>query len=76
MSPGDSAKITIFEDGNVIYNEIIPYVKTFGEVNVGNAAIYINDLLNVAFAINQGDFAATFGVNSGPQWSVRIVKVR
>lgn len=75
MSPGDSAQVTISENGNVIYDETIPYVKTFGEVNKGNAAIYINDLLNVAFAINQGDFAATFGVNSGPQWSVQIVKV-
>ena len=38
--------------------------------------IFINDLLNVAFAINQGNFAAEFGVNSGPQWSVRIVSIR
>jgi len=43
---------------------------------MGEAAIYINDLLNVAFAINQGNFAAKFGVNSGPQWSVKIVRVR
>jgi S-adenosylmethionine hydrolase len=76
MSPGDSAQVTISENGNVIYDETIPYVKTFGEVNKGKAAIYINDLLNVAFAINQGDFAATFGVNSGPQWSVQMVKVQ
>ncbi|MFB0970453.1 MAG: S-adenosyl-l-methionine hydroxide adenosyltransferase family protein [Pseudomonadales bacterium] len=76
MSPGDSAQVTISENGNVIYDETIPYVKTFGEVNKGKAAIYINDLLNVAFAINQGDFAATFGVNSGQQRSVMMVKVQ
>ncbi|HCC46037.1 MAG TPA: hypothetical protein DEQ32_16665 [Gammaproteobacteria bacterium] len=76
MTPGDSAQITISNKDTVVYDETIPYVKTFGEVGMGEAAIYINDLLNVAFAINQGNFAAKFGVNSGPQWSVKIVKVR
>lgn len=76
MIPGDSAQITITNNGTVVYDETIPYVKTFGEVDMGDAAIYINDLLNVAFALNQGDFAATFDVSSGPQWSVKIVKVR
>ena len=76
MTPGDSAQITISDKGRVVYDEKIPYVKTFGEVDMGKAAIYINDLLNVAFALNQGNFAAKFDVNSGPQWSVKIVKAR
>ena len=76
MTPGDSAQITISNKDTVVYDETISYVKTFGEVDIGEAAIYINDLLNVAFALNQGNFAAKFDVNSGPQWSVKIVKVR
>ena len=76
MTPGDSAQITISNKDTVVYDETISYVKTFGEVDMGEAAIYINDLLNVAFALNQGNFAAKFDVNSGPQWSVKIVKVR
>ena len=75
MTPGDSAQLTISNEGAIVYDETMPYVKTFGEVARGEAAIYINDLLNVAFALNQGNFAAKFGVNSGPQWSVKIVKV-
>jgi len=49
-------------------------VKTFGGVALGKPAIYINDLLNVAFALNQGDFATKYGIDSGPQWSVQIIK--
>lgn len=76
MTSGDSAQITISNKGTVVYDETIPYVKTFGEVEMGEAAIYINDLLNVAFALNQGNFATKFDVSSGPQWSVKVVKVR
>jgi len=74
LKPGDKAKVVILHNNKQIYSETIPYVKTFGGVALGKPAIYINDLLNVAFALNQGDFATKYGIDSGPQWSVQIIK--
>jgi hypothetical protein len=36
----------------------------------------MNSLLNVAFALNVGDFARTHGVASGAEWSVRVEKAK
>jgi S-adenosylmethionine hydrolase len=36
----------------------------------------LNSLMNVAIALNMGDFAKTHGVGSGAAWSVRIEKVK
>ena len=74
LKPGDHAEVTIFHKRIQIYRKILPYVKSFGDVDIGESAIYINDLLNVSFAINQGDFAAKYHINSGAQWSVKILK--
>lgn len=36
----------------------------------------VNSLMNVAVAINGGDFARTHSVGSGAQWTVRLEKAR
>ncbi len=74
IKTGDRAKVTIFHLDKKVYSEILPYVKTFGDVAVGEPAIYINDLLNVAFALNQDNFAVKYNIKSGPGWSVQIIK--
>ena len=47
-------------------------MNTFGQVKLGEPVIYINDLLNVAIAINQGDFAAVHGIESGADWNITL----
>jgi S-adenosylmethionine hydrolase len=53
---------------------VLPYQDTFSGVAPGEPLLYLNSLGNVALAINQGDFAAQFGIASGPKWSIRIEK--
>ena len=36
----------------------------------------VNSLMNVAFALNVGDFARTHSIGSGAQWTVRLEKAR
>ncbi len=64
--------VTIRHGEEIIYAQSIPFVNTFGQVELGQPVIYINDLLNVAFALNQADFAAAHGVSSGPDWNVTL----
>jgi hypothetical protein len=71
---GMMVSVQIKNDGRVIYSGKMPYVRTFGDVPVGQPLLYINSLLNVSFAINQDSFAKIYKVGSGPSWQVRIEK--
>jgi S-adenosylmethionine hydrolase len=64
--------VEISHKEKVVFKEKVPFVNTFGQVEVGQPVIYINDLLNAALAINQGDFATTHGIESGPDWNIRF----
>ncbi|GAB5560283.1 MAG: SAM-dependent chlorinase/fluorinase [Synoicihabitans sp.] len=65
-------QVRITHGDKVIFDERVRFVNTFGQVELGQPVIYINDLLNVALAINQGDFAAKHGISSGPDWNISI----
>lgn len=69
---GDVFRITISHDGRDVFAGTAPFVSTFGDVPEGEPLVYLNSLLDVAFAINLGSFAEMHGVGAGAQWSVRI----
>ena len=74
--PGDVLKVEIFNHtGNqidVFFNGTMPYANSFGDVPVGKPLLYLNSLLNVSFALNEGNFAAKYDIKSGPGWTVDI----
>jgi S-adenosylmethionine hydrolase len=69
---GDVINVTIFYKQKPVYQGTMPYSQTFGEVAEGKPLAYINSLLQLSFALNQGDFAKTYKVASGNDWSVEI----
>jgi len=69
---GDVVNITIFYKGKMVYQGSMPYSQTFGEVPEGKPLAYINSLLQLSFALNQGDFAKQYQVASGNDWSVEV----
>lgn len=69
---GGSVRIQILKSGKEVLNTEVPYVTTFGAVEVGKPLLYLNSLDSVSLAINQNSFAAKYGVGSGPEWSIRI----
>jgi hypothetical protein len=73
---GAMLSVQIKNEGRVIYSGKMPCVRTFGDVPVGRPLLYINSLLNVSFAINQGSFAKAHKVGSGPNWQVKIEKAK
>lgn len=73
---GDRFRVTISRGGQVVYTGEMPYARTFGDVPEGEPLLYVNSLMNVAFALNQGNFAAKHAVASGGEWSVRLEKIR
>jgi len=69
---GDKLRVSMFYKNKLIYKGEMPYSQTFGEVAEGKPLAYINSLLQLSFALNQGDFAKVYHVSSGADWSVEV----
>lgn len=71
---GDILHAEIFHNQEKIYSGEMPYNQTFGAVAKGKPLAYLNSLLQLSFALNQGDFAKTYSVASGSDWQVEVWK--
>ena len=71
---GDSLQVQILHDSQSVYDGSVPYVTSFSAVAVGQPLCYLNSLLNVSFALNEGNFSQVHQVFSGPEWNVVIRK--
>jgi S-adenosylmethionine hydrolase len=73
---GDKFSVTIFHDGKEVYRGVMPYVRTFGDVPTGEPLLYLDELLDVAFALNMDSFTRKYSLGSGGGWSVRVERAR
>lgn len=69
---GAPVRVRIFHNDQLVDEVSAPYQRTFGEVPIGSPLVYVNSLLNLAVAINQGSFAAVHKIGSGPDWSIEL----
>lgn len=76
VKTGDHVRVTITHAGKTAFEATLPYVHTFGAVPEGEPLLYMNSLMNVAFALNMGDFAKTHGIQAGATWHVRLEKMK
>ena len=74
MKFGDLLHVEIFHNQDKVYTGDMPFCQTFGAVAVGKPLSYLNSLLKLSFALNQGDFARTFSVASGNDWRIEAWK--
>jgi S-adenosylmethionine hydrolase len=71
---GDLLHVEIFHNQDKLYSGDMPYEQTFGAVDKGQPLVYLNSLLQLSFALNQGDFAKTWSIASGNDWHVELWK--
>ena len=69
---GQDLHVAIFHNGQKVYRGDMPYSQTFGAVPKGKPLAYLNSLLQLSFALNQDDFAKTFSIGTGNDWSVEV----
>ena len=69
---GDRVNVTIREGDALRSTLAMPYVRTFGDVPLGQPLLYVNSVGMVAIALNQKDFASAYRISSGPDWRVTI----
>jgi S-adenosylmethionine hydrolase len=74
VAKGSALEVTILNQEQQVWAGMVPYVSTFGDVPQGEPLLYLNSVDNLALAINWGDFAATHGIASGPEWRIEIAR--
>ena len=74
VEKGEQIAVRIFDGDRQVFRGRMPYVSTFGDVPEGEMLLYLNSVDNLAFAINWGNFAETYGVASGPAWRVELAR--
>lgn len=74
LAVGDAVWVRISDGPETLFEEKVRYVSSFGGVALGDPALYVNDILNIGLAINQGNFAAQYGIEPGPDRNIEIWK--
>jgi len=69
---GEPVRIRILHGNQLVDEDVAPYQRTFGEVQVGKPLVYVNSLLNLAVALNQSSYAARHKIESGPDWFIEL----
>ena len=69
---GKHYRVRVYNQGRLQYEETLPYVKTFADVQPGESLVYINSVYTVALAVHTGNFVTAHNVGAGPDWSIDI----
>lgn len=72
---GDRIEVVIKNGSTLVYNNRIIFGKSFADVYVSEQIIYVNSLLRMAVAINQGNFAKAYSIGTGIYWTIEFKKV-
>lgn len=71
---GDMLNVLIKNGREVIFDKKLLFHQSFGFAKKGQPMIYNNELLNIAFAVNQGSFFDTYDIGYGAEWTVEFSK--
>lgn len=72
VSFGGMLTLKVFHNGREVFRSDLPYESTFGAVAIGKPLAYLNSLMQLSFALNQGNFAAAGKIGSGGDWAVEV----
>ena len=70
INAGDSIQVQFYFKDSLLVKGNFLFANTFGEVATGKTLCYLNSLMNLSFAINEGNFSDSFHIGSGPNWKV------
>ncbi|PTJ90760.1 SAM hydrolase/SAM-dependent halogenase family protein [Staphylococcus simulans] len=71
---GDNLIVTIYNRENKVYQNIMKFVRSFADVNIGEPLVYINSLVNIGVAVNQNSFSKLYHIGTGNDWCIEITK--
>ena len=71
---GQRVEVTIENGTRMLYKNFLTFARSFADVFVGEPLVYVNSLDCMAVAINQGSFAAAYGIGTGVNWKISLRK--
>lgn len=74
VKTGARIRVKIFNSNEKVYEGEVTLVNTFGDVREGENVGYFNSLLQFSVAINMGNFAEKYHVQSGSNWKIELSK--
>ena len=75
MKYGDTLEVTIEQNTSKIYKNLITFGRSFADLRLGEALLFVNSIDKIGVAINQGSFADAYHIRSGVNWRIMIEKV-
>lgn len=75
IHPNDTVQITIYNKQVKIYQNSLTFVRSFAEVEIGQALMYVNSLINIGVAVNQASFSQMYDIGVEKDWIIQIKKV-
>ena len=64
--------VEIYHQQKQVYKGNMPFENAFGAVAAGKPLAYLNSLMNLSIALNQGSFAQQFKVQAGNDWTLTL----
>lgn len=74
MVYGDMVHLTILHRQNVVLDQTVPLVKSFGYTEKGAILVISSETATVMFAKNQGNLVLDYQLDFGPDWTCSIRK--
>ena len=71
---GDKVRVTIKHGDTPVFERDMLFHKSFGFCPVGDCVAFNSSSGFIGVAVNQGNFTETYGIGSGPDWHISIVK--
>ena len=65
-------QVQISNQQQVVFDQVLPYVPSFGFVAEGEPLLYVDSLNTVGLAVTNGNFAQQYKVSAGDAWSIVI----
>jgi S-adenosylmethionine hydrolase len=69
---GKSYRVSIVHNNKEHYSGTLNFYNTFGETEKKTDLLYVNSMLNLSLATNQGSFAQRYNIGTGPGWSITL----
>lgn len=73
---GERIEVSIYNNATLVYQNSIIYGRSFADVMIGGAIVYVNSLYRMGIAINQGSFANAYNIGVGQQWKVTLRRLK
>ncbi|MDI9338686.1 MAG: SAM-dependent chlorinase/fluorinase [Alphaproteobacteria bacterium] len=73
---GDRLETKIYNNNDLVFSGTIPFLPTFSSAAQGKPLFYVNHTNNICLALYLDNFSKRYDVHDGPEWSIKIKKVK